>query len=174
MEGIRTHLIPGSISNKLQLTRHTLGQGQAKPTDSPSPGGSHCSILFSHAQPSDSPGTNLSPSRTPRRAGFSLTPAQTQGEAGKADFAAGKPRLAPCTEAAMLFAVVFRKWHFPSPQRWQRRLRYPEGRSGPSEGCGLGQGGPPCPTTPLPAGLTSWHQHHRQNLGLPDLALASG
>lgn len=143
MEGVCTHLISGSSSNKLQLMRHTPGQGQAKPTDSPSPGGSHRGIPFSHAQPSDSPGTNLPPSRTLRRAGFPLTPAQTQGEAGKADFAAGKPRLAPCTEVAMLFAVVFRKRHFPRLQRWQRRLLYPEGGSGPSEGGGLGQGGPP-------------------------------
>lgn len=132
--------------------RHTLGQGQAKPTDSLSPGGSHCSIPFSHAQPSDSPGTNLPPSRTLRRAGFSLTPAQTQGEAGKADFAAGKPRLAPCTEVAMLFAVVFRKRHFPRLQHWQRRLLYPEGGSGPSEGCGLGQGEPPIPQLTPPPG----------------------
>lgn len=53
----------------------------------------------------------------------------------------------------------FQEMAFPSLRRWQRRLLRPEGRSGPSEGCGMGQGGSLCPTaSPQPqAGLTSWH-----------------
>lgn len=66
--------------------------------------------------PTHNPRTDLAPSPTRRRAGFSLAPAQTPGEAGKADIAAGEPRLAPCTGAAMLLAVVFGNWHFPSPR----------------------------------------------------------
>lgn len=53
----------------------------------------------------------------------------------------------------------FQEMALPSLRRWQRRLLGPEGRSGPSEGCGMGQGGSLCPTaSPHPqAGLTSWH-----------------
>lgn len=144
LEGSWT-LISGSYQQQIATNVTRVGPETSQPHSS------HCSIPLSHAHPGAK-----SPPQEPREGQGLVSPSPQHKQRGSRESSAVSRQAPACSlpRGCRVSAAVLRKLHFLSLQHRQApALSQREGPDSP-RAVGLGQGAPPCPTTPPTAGLT--------------------